>query len=77
MGEDRPALQPGPHRPEDRGGAWLQRADRPEANRPYDDAGGQYFLHNWKTDKAWGGTCQQLVMKSADEITHPANFQFN
>lgn len=41
----------------------------------YDAASSQY-VYNWKTDKAWSGTCRQLVMKFADGTTHPVNFKF-
>ena len=36
---------------------------------------GQYN-YVWKTEKAWAGTCRQLVVKLIDGTTHPANFRF-
>ncbi len=30
----------------------------------------------WKTEKAWAGTCRQLVVKLIDGTTHIANFKF-
>jgi hypothetical protein len=41
----------------------------------YRPSGSQYtFL--WKTDKAWKGSCVQLVVKLVDGTTHAANFKF-
>ena len=36
---------------------------------------GQY-VYVWKTDKAWSGTCRQLVVKLSDNTEHRANFRF-
>ena len=36
---------------------------------------GQY-VYVWKTDKAWAGTCRQLVVKLSDNTEHRANFRF-
>jgi len=36
---------------------------------------GQYHI-NWKTDKAWAGTCRQLQVVLLDGSTHVANFKF-
>ena len=36
---------------------------------------GQYN-YGWKTEKAWAGTCRQLVVKLIDGTTHLANFRF-
>ena len=41
----------------------------------YDAASGQY-RYIWKTDKAWAGTCRQLVLKLVDGTEHIANFKF-
>ena len=41
----------------------------------YDAASGQY-TYVWKTDKAWAGTCRQLIMQFADGTVHRANFKF-
>jgi len=43
----------------------------------YDVAGNQY-TYTWKTQKAWAGTCRQLVLQFADvgETERVANFQF-
>jgi hypothetical protein len=30
----------------------------------------------WKTNKAWAGTCRQLVVKLADDTYYRAYFQF-
>lgn len=42
----------------------------------YDPATGVY-TYVWKTDKAWGGTCRQLVVRLVDGSEHVALFQFN
>jgi uncharacterized repeat protein (TIGR01451 family) len=41
----------------------------------FDPATGHYD-YVWKTDKAWAGTCRQLVMKFVDGTIQRANFQF-
>jgi hypothetical protein len=40
------------------------------------EAGTGQYNYVWKTDKAWAGTCRQLVMKFADGTEHRANFKF-
>jgi hypothetical protein len=35
------------------------------------------YQYNWKTNKAWAGTCRQLVVSLIDNTTHTATFQFN
>jgi len=40
----------------------------------YDPASDQY-TYVWKTDKAWAGTCRQLVLKLDDGTFHRANFK--
>lgn len=41
----------------------------------YDPGTGQYN-YVWKTDKAWTGTCRQLIVKLVDGTYHYANFKF-
>ena len=41
----------------------------------YDPATNQYNFV-WKTEKPWGGTCRQLVVKLIDGTTYVANFKF-
>ncbi len=41
----------------------------------YDPATNQYH-YVWKTEKAWAGTCRQLVVKLNDGTIHVANFKF-
>jgi hypothetical protein len=41
----------------------------------YDPLTDQYIFV-WKTDKAWTGTCRQLVVVLIDGTTHIANFKF-
>ena len=36
---------------------------------------GQY-IYVWKTNKAWAGTCRQLVVKLTDGNEHRATFRF-
>ena len=38
------------------------------------DATLDVYTYVWKTDKAWAGTCRQLVLKLADGIFYRANF---
>ena len=40
------------------------------------DANSDQYNYVWKTDKAWAGTCRQLVVKLNDGTSHRANFQF-
>jgi hypothetical protein len=41
------------------------------------DPGTQRYIYVWKTDKAWAGTCRQLLVKLIDGTEHIALFQFN
>ena len=34
------------------------------------------YTYDWRTDKAWVGTCRQLIVKLADGTERKANFQF-
>jgi alpha-tubulin suppressor-like RCC1 family protein len=45
-----------------------------EATLVYDAASGRYH-YNWKTQKAWAGTCRTLVLKLTDGTTHTAEFR--
>jgi hypothetical protein len=40
----------------------------------YDPTTDQY-IYVWKTEKAWAGTCRQLVVKLADGTSQKANFK--
>jgi len=40
------------------------------------DPGSDQYQYNWKTEKAWEGTCRQLVVKLKDGSFHRANFEF-
>jgi hypothetical protein len=40
------------------------------------DASLDQYTYVWKTDKAWAGTCRQLVLRLSDGTFHIANFQF-
>ena len=46
-----------------------------ESGLTYDAATDQYS-YVWKTSKAWGDTCRQLVVKLDDGTVHRANFRF-
>ena len=46
-----------------------------QSSLTYDPAFDTY-TYVWKTDKAWAGTCRQLVVKLSDDTQHRANFQF-
>jgi hypothetical protein len=37
----------------------------------------QTYTYVWKTDKAWAGTCRQLIVRLSDGVDHIALFQFN
>jgi len=41
----------------------------------YDPIADQY-VYVWKTDKAWAGTCRQLIVRLDDGTDHMANFKF-
>src|SRR5262249_25770746 len=45
------------------------------SNLSYDATTGHYN-YVWKTDKAWTGTCRQLVVKFIEGTTQRANFKF-
>lgn len=40
------------------------------------DASSDVYTYIWKTDKAWAGTCRQLVIQFSDFSLHYANFKF-
>ncbi len=40
------------------------------------DAVTQRYHYNWKTDRAWSGTCRTLVLELADGSRHTAQFRF-
>jgi len=40
------------------------------------DASLEQYTYVWKTNKAWAGTCRQLLVKLDDGSYHRANFQF-
>ena len=39
------------------------------------DATSSTYSYNWKADKAWVGTCRQLIIKLNDGTEHKANFK--
>jgi len=40
------------------------------------DATTDQYIYVWKTNKAWAGSCRQLVIKLSDGSSHVANFKF-
>jgi hypothetical protein len=54
----------------------LTEIDTPGASILSYDAGSDKYSYNWKTLKAWEGTCRQLVVKLNDGTEHRANFKF-
>jgi hypothetical protein len=41
----------------------------------YEPSADQY-IYVWKTDRAWAGTCRQLVIQLKDGTVHRASFKF-
>ncbi len=46
-----------------------------QSNLSYDATIDQYN-YVWKTDKAWSGTCRQIILRLIDGTDHIANFKF-
>lgn len=42
----------------------------------HNDTNAGQYIYNWKTDKAWSGTCHELILKFKDGTEHPAKFEF-
>jgi hypothetical protein len=40
------------------------------------NAGSNKYNYVWKTDRAWAGTCRQLILKLIDGTQYKANFRF-
>ncbi|HET8768324.1 MAG TPA: PxKF domain-containing protein [Pedococcus sp.] len=55
-----------------RSSPWFQPGG---SSLQYDAATGTY-TYVWKSDKAWAGSCRQLVVKLDDGTLHRANFKF-
>ena len=55
--------------------AFQQTVNPGASSLQYDSATGQYS-YIWKTDKAWTGTCRNLVLKFIDGTQRSASFQF-
>ena len=56
-------------------GAMVGTAPAGSSGLSYDAAMDQY-VYAWKTDKAWVGTCRQLIVSLNDGSDHRANFKF-
>jgi hypothetical protein len=54
----------------------LSEIDTPGNSGLSYSAGSDQYHYNWKTLKAWEGTCRQLVVKLNDGTEHRANFKF-
>jgi hypothetical protein len=54
----------------------LMEIDTPGASGLTYDASSDQYQYNWKTLKAWEGTCRQLVVTLNDGTQHRANFKF-
>ncbi|HYG09785.1 MAG TPA: immunoglobulin-like domain-containing protein [Pyrinomonadaceae bacterium] len=54
----------------------LTEIDTPGASGLSYNAASDQYSYNWKTLKAWEGTCRQLVVKLNDGTEHRANFKF-
>ncbi|HEX8129263.1 MAG TPA: immunoglobulin-like domain-containing protein [Pyrinomonadaceae bacterium] len=54
----------------------LTEIDTPAASSLTYDAASDRYHYNWKTLKAWEGTCRQLVVTQNDGTQHRANFKF-
>jgi len=54
----------------------LTEIDTPGASGLTYNAGSGQYHYNWKTLKAWEGTCRQLVVTLNDGSQHRANFKF-
>jgi hypothetical protein len=40
------------------------------------DPDADLYIYTWKTDRAWRGTCRQLIVMVSDGSIHRANFKF-
>jgi hypothetical protein len=54
----------------------LEQVDAPGAVGLSYDAGSQQYHYVWKTNKAWAGTCRQLIVTLVDGSSHVASFRF-
>ena len=54
----------------------LEEIDSPGANGLSYDAASQRYHYVWKTNKAWAGTCRQLIVTLVDGSSHVASFKF-
>ncbi|HWN22364.1 MAG TPA: PxKF domain-containing protein, partial [Gaiellaceae bacterium] len=54
----------------------LEEIDSPAASGLSYDAGSQRYHYVWRTNKAWAGTCRQLVVTLVDGSSHVASFKF-
>ena len=54
----------------------IQPIDMPGASGLTYDPGSDQYHFNWKTEKAWAGSCRQIIIQLNDGTFHYANFQF-
>jgi predicted outer membrane repeat protein len=55
----------------------VEQTATPGASALSYDAPTDTYTYVWKTDKAWAGTCRQLVVQLADGTFHLASFRIN
>ena len=54
----------------------IEQTVNTDANTLSYDAKTAAYTYVWKTDKSWGGTCRQLIVRLNDGTNHLANFKF-
>ena len=54
----------------------LEETETPGGSTLTYDASSDRYQYNWKSEKAWAGTCRVLVVKLADGTEHIAYFKF-
>ena len=52
------------------------QTNQPGATSLFYHPGNMLYTYLWKTNKAWAGSCVQLMVKLVDGTTHLANFKF-
>jgi hypothetical protein len=56
--------------------APLEQIDSPGASGLTYDSSSQRYHYVWRTNKAWAGTCRQLIVTLVDGTSHRADFKF-
>ena len=55
---------------------WHDDDDQDEDAKGHYDRDTRRYHYNWKTDKAWAGTCRVFTMTLIDGSTHVVHFRF-